>query len=382
MFKNKRIVYVHDVRVMNKHLRYCRDNRTLAPSEAWVNLQRLPRAYYTLDLMYARIILRYCGNGNPYTEYIFYLDGSEHQQAVSGMRAFNTLQRMSHKGVVDLTGNKEYYDSLYGTWNLGTIAGLIYFNPKLSGHRYENCVCYDRRSAYSAAMLEPIPDTNVLPRRNDYVKKGEIGFRLMPHGINNEQHFYAIFEEGYLADYIYPAIESPFKSFVEYFYKKRAKAKGVEADRVKQTLNYAVGYIRRKNPFIHSCILSRARYYIESFIDENTLYSNTDSIVSKVPRPDLDALVGEEIGQFKVEHKGSFAYNGSGYQWNFEMPSMRGRSKEWFRNAYPNGYDILRDDIPFMEANKYEFDKKEGIVKLCDLQPKKEESIINQTPLI
>lgn len=378
MFKNKRIVYVHDVREMNKHLRYCRDHRTRATSEAWVKLQRLPRAYYTLELMYARIILRYSGNGLPYTEYIFYLDGSEHQQAVSGMRAFNTLQRMSHKGVVDLTGNSEYYDSLFGTWKIGTIAGLIYFNPKYLGQRFENCICYDRRSAYSAAMLEPIPDTRVLPRRNDYVREGEIGFRLMPHGINNEQHFYAIFEAGKLAEYVYPAIESPFKPFVEYFYKKRKTAKGIEADKIKQTLNYAVGYIRRKNPFVHSCILSRARYFIESLIDDDTLYSNTDSIVSKSPRPDLDKLVGDGIGEFKVEHKGSFAYNGSGYQWNFELPSMRGRSKAWFKNAYPNGYDILKDKIPFMESNKYEYDTKKGIIKLCDLKQEEQESITNQ----
>lgn len=378
MFKNKRIVYVHDVREMNKHLRYCREHRTRATSEAWVKLQRLPRAYYTLELMYARIILRYSGNGLPYTEYIFYLDGSEHQQAVSGMRAFNTLQRMSHKGVVDLTGNSEYYDSLFGTWKIGTIAGLIYFNPKYLGQRFENCICYDRRSAYSAAMLQPIPDTRVLPRRNDYVREGEIGFRLMPHGINNEQHFYAIFEVGKLAEYIYPAIESPFKPFVEYFYKKRKTAKGIEADKIKQTLNYAVGYIRRKNPFVHSCILSRARYFIESLIDDDTLYSNTDSIVSKSPRPDLDKLVGDGIGEFKVEHKGSFAYNGSGYQWNFELPSMRGRSKAWFKNAYPNGYDILKDKIPFMESNKYEYDKEKGIIKLCDLKQEEQESITNQ----
>ena len=379
MFKNKRIVYVHDVREMNKHLRFCKNCRIEAPSEEWVKLQRLPRAYYTLELMYARIILRYCGNGLPYTEYIFYLDGSEHQQAISGMRAFNTLQRMSNKGVVDLTGNYEYYDSSCNKWKLGTIAGLIYFNPKYSGGRYDNCFCYDRRSAYSAAMLEPIPNTNVLPRKNDYTKEGEIGFRLMPHGINNEQHFYAIFESGLLADYIYPAIESPFKSFVEHFYKKRKKAKGIEADKVKQTLNYAVGYIRRKNPFIHSCILSRARYYIEALIDENTLYSNTDSIVSRVPRPDLDKLVGDKVGQFKIENKGSFAYNGSGYQWNKDLPSIRGRSKEWFKNAYPNGFDILTDTIPFMEANKYEYSKEKGIIVLCDLKQNEVENTTSQT---
>lgn len=381
MFKTKRIVYVHDVRVMNKHLKFCRENRLLGSSEEWIKLQQIPRAYYTLEVMYARIILRYCGNGNGYTEYIFYLDGSEHQQTVSGMRAFNTLQKMSNKGVVDLTGNKELYDDLYGRWKIEAISGLIYFNEKLSGKRYEHCYCYDRNSAYSAAMLEPIPNTNVIPRRYDNVKKGEIGFRVMERGITNEIHLYAIFEEGYYADYIFPAIESPFKHFVEQYYEKRKKAKGIEKDRIKQILNYAVGYIRRKNPFIHSCILSRSRYYIESLIDENTLYSNTDSIVSREKRLDIEKLVGPEIGQFKVEHKGSFAYNGSGYQWNYESPSIRGRSKEWFKNAYPNGFDILRDEIPFM-ANKYEYNKKKGIIELCESKPEEKEVPINQKQTI
>lgn len=376
-FKNKRIVYVRDVRVMNKHLRYCRDHRIEAPSEAWANLQRIPRAYYTLEVMYARLILRYCGNGNPYTEYIFFLDGSEHQQTISGMRAFNTLQRMSQKGVVDLTNNPDYYDQTYGFCKLGTIAGLIYFNPKYSGGRYENCICYDRRSAYASAMLEPIPNTNVLPRKFGKVGKGEIGFRHIEYGRSNQLNLFAVFEEGQLAEFIYPAIESPFKHFVEYFFKKRKGAKGVEADKWKQTLNYAVGYIRRKNPFIHSCILSRARYYIESLIDDDTLYSNTDSIISKSPRPDLDKLVGEEVGQFKVEHKGSFAYNESGYQWNNDLPSIRGRSKEWFKNAYPNGFDILVDEIPFM-ANKYEFNKEKGVIEKCDLMQKEKEVLTEQ----
>lgn len=377
MFKTKKIVYVHDVKVMNQHLKFCRANRLLGSSEEWIRLQQIPRAYYTLKVMYARIVLRYFGNGNSYAEYIFYLDGSEHHQTVSGMRAFNTLQKMSNKGVVDLTENKELYNSLYGRWNIEAISGLIYFNEKLSGKRYENCFCYDRNSAYSAAMLEPIPNTNVIPRRDGYVKKGEIGFRVMDRGITNEIHLYAVFEEGYYAEYIFPAIESPFKHFVEYHYKKRAKATGIEADRLKQVLNYAVGYIRRKNPFIHSCILSRARYYIESLIDENTLYSNTDSIVSRVQRPDIEKLVGTEIGQFKIQHKGSFAYNGSGYQWNYESPSIRGRSKEWFKNAYPNGFDILKDEIPFM-VNKYEYDKKKGIIVLCESKQEEKEVVTSQ----
>ena len=77
----------------------------------------------------------------------------------------------------------------------------------------------------------------------------------------------------------------------------------MEQEKMKQILNYSIGYIRRKNPFVHSCILSRARYYIEDLIDENTLYSNTDSIVSLGRRVDLDKKLGHNIGDFKIKRK-------------------------------------------------------------------------------
>lgn len=41
-------------------------------------------------------------------------------------------------------------------------------------------------------------------------------------------------------------------------------------------------------------------------MDENTLFSNTDSIVSLVPRPDLK--ISDNIGDFKIEHQGDFIY--------------------------------------------------------------------------
>ena len=138
-----------------------------------------------------------------------------------------------------------------------------------------------------------------------------------------------------------------------------------EADKVKQILNYSIGYIRRKNPFLHSCILSRCRYFIENLIDEDTLYCNTDSLVTRKPRADLEHLVGDEIGQFRVQHKGSFAYTVSGYQWNNDLPSVRGKSKKWFENAYPNGFDILNDELPYIESNTYYYDKEKGEIKKC-----------------
>lgn len=374
MFKNKNIVYVLDYKEFNKHLKFCQENRLLAPSENWAKLQRIPMVYYTIRVLYTRITLKYQGNGHKYTEYIFNLDGGTKTQQISGLRTFNLLQRMSNKGVVDLSNNWKYFDYEYQQWKVGQIAGLIYFNPKYNGQRLENCYEYDRNNSYSAAMLEPIPNTKVEPRMYGKVQKGEIGFREMSRGYTDEIYLYAIFEEGMLADYIYPAIESPFKKFVEYYYHKRENAKTkAEQEKMKQILNYSIGYIRRKNPFIHSCILSRARYYIEDLIDENTLYSNTDSIVSLGRRVDLDKKLGHNIGDLKIKHKGNFAYNESGYQWNKEIPSVRGRSKQWFKNAFPNGFDLLKDKLPYIEANKYIYNEEKGVIELAVKKSKKSE---------
>ena len=374
MFKNKNIVYVLDYKEFNKHLKFCQENRLLAPSESWAKLQRIPMVYYTIRVLYTRIILKYQGNGHKYTEYIFNLDGGTKTQQISGLRTFNLLQRMSNKGVVDLSNNWKYFDFEYNQWKVGQIAGLIYFNPKYNGQRLDNCYEYDRNNSYSAAMLEDIPNTKVEPRMYGEVRKGEIGFREMRRGYTDEIYLYAVFEEGKLADYIYPAIESPFKKFVEYYYKKREAAKTAsEQEKMKQILNYSIGYIRRKNPFVHSCILSRARYYIEDLIDENTLYSNTDSIVSLGRRVDLDKKLGHNIGDFKIKHKGQFAYNESGYQWNKEIPSVRGRSKNWFKNAFPNGFDLLKDTLPYIEANKYIYNEEKGVIELAVKKSKKSE---------
>ena len=358
---------------MNAHIKYCRKYKFLAPSEQWVERQEFKGDYYTLEIKFTKLILRYRGQGNPYTEYIFHLDGSKKQQQVSGLYAFNMLQRLSNKGVDDLTGNWKIYNKNEDGWIYPIMAGLLWFNPKYNGQRIENCVEYDVNNAYSYALTFDIPDTRVTPREHDFTKEGEIGFNITSKGFTNEVYLYAEFEPNKLCDLIFPSRKSPFDKFVKKYYNKRVNAKTKEEkEKIKQILNYAVGYIARKNPFLHSCILSRARYRIENLIDkETTVYSNTDSIVSTIKRPDIESTINGELGSFKINHKGSFAYNGSGYQWNNEQPSIRGKSKEWFKNAYPNGFDILKDQLPFTEANKYYFDEKEGKIKLCQRKEEK-----------
>jgi len=363
-FKSTKIVNVKSAKEFNELLKFCKENRHYSPSDYYSLSQDLPSMYYQIEEKLIKIQLKFSTRAGGYKIYEFHLDGSEERDHTTGMKAFNLLQRMSGKAIIDLRGNSEWYDKDKEEWKLATISGLIWFNPKFNNQRFENCYGYDKNSSYSSAMLGPIPDTSVEPRRNGLVEKGEIGFREMAYGKTDETYLYAVFEKGKYAEWIFPAIESPFKDFVNKYYNAKRDAKDKnERQYYKDILNYSVGYIRRKNPFIHSCILSRARYSIESLIDKDTLYCNTDSIISKVERKDIEENLGNEVGQFKIEHNESFAYNDSGYQWGFSVPSIRGKSKQWFKNKYPNGFDILKDDLPYTEANKYYYDRKK--MRIC-----------------
>ena len=113
-----------------------------------------------------------------------------------------------------------------------------------------------------------------------------------------------------------------------------------------------MGNLQNHNPFYRATVVSRANNLIKSLIDENTIYSNTDSIVSLVERHDLP--LSKDIGGWKVENKGEFAFIGFNYQWNKEKPHYRGIPRSWF----PKNYDILTDELPTC-GNIYELDPVE-----------------------
>jgi len=52
-------------------------------------------------------------------------------------------------------------------------------------------------------------------------------------------------------------------------------------------------------------ITSRARLRLHSFADSNTIYMDTDSIHSRVERPDIP--ISQELGDFKLEVEGEQA---------------------------------------------------------------------------
>lgn len=194
-------------------------------------------------------------------------------------------------------------------WEIKDPGNFAYSDDSRS-RQWLKCYSYDTNSAYSYAMTKPIPDTSKEPRMYDIVKENEIGFWASGDVTT---------EVGAYAEYIFPLIESPFKPFIRSYYRKKQDAKTKEERKSwKAFLNIPTGMMHKRNIFIRNAILYYAREYIRSFMDDDTVYCNTDSIVSLKRRPDLP--LGDNLGEFKEEHiNEDFKYIKSGiYQWGTE----------------------------------------------------------------
>lgn len=316
MFTNKRIRYV-DFDTINKHLDYCKGHRNLILREKRDGEFFELNAFIVDRLRYFELSYRYADEVCTYKFDKSTGDTEDHQQ-ITGVQAFNVLNRYTR--INRLIKNKEEapFSAIPILWN----------NKKYEGKRVD-AICYDMNSAYSYAMLQPMPDTSIPPKQK-YIEHGEIGFDI--NG-NRQTSGYSL--------YVFNLMDSPFKKFVYNYYKKKVKAKTkAEKRRAKEYLNFCVGFLQGRDPYTRAQIVGLANDRILSLIDENTLYCNTDSIVCLKPREDLE--IGDDIGQWKVEHEGKFAFIGFNYQWNYDKPSIRGKLKTDFYD----GWDILKDDLP------------------------------------
>lgn len=243
----------------------------------------------------------------------------------------------------------KYVDTETGKFVLSA-RPLVSFNEEYNETKLQNVYEYDLNSAYAAAMLKKIPDTNS-PRYSGKVHKNEIGFLL----IDELPTVYT----GY-ADVIFPLIDTP-KELLEYitkYYniKKTAIDSNTKAN-AKARLNLPIGYTQRTNPFFRSYIVNTCNDFITNLIDENTLLCNTDAIFSRVKRTDLE--IGNEIGQFKEIKIDNFYYRGNNYQADLDIPVYRGIPKKWFigfakLNSRP--WDMSIDEVP-ERINLYYLDK-------------------------
>ena len=339
MFSNKRIIYC-TTEEMQSHLTYCRENRQIVfreklKGEAFNNYAFLIDRTRWLEISYRK--------GSYCATYRFDKATTEtdNHQVITGLQAYRVLRR--YYKVPQTTPCKEA--------SLFSASPLLWANDKYQSQRVD-AICYDMNSAYAYAMLQDIPDTSKPPMEKK-IEQGEIGFGFDENGNVCLQH------AGF-CPYVFKTIPSPFHKFVYTWYnrKKNAKTK-LEKRKAKEYLNFCVGFLQGRNEFLRAFIVCFANERIKSLMDENTIYCNTDSIVSLVPRDDLE--IGTDIGQFKIEHEGKFAFKGFNYQWNDSKPCVRGVVKEYFQD----GWDILKDDMPEVK-NKYELDLITLELKECE----------------
>lgn len=334
MYVKPRKAFV-DMGEINKHLRFVRDNR-LCIFRARENIEKVGHYAY-IDNKEVYFNLTYRDDKGDTCTYVFRKDGQADTQTIDGAEAFRILSK--YYKVPDYRSNEKVMEM--------SASPFLYKNKKYEGKRLNNVLGYDLNSAYGYAMTQPMPDTKD-GYREGYVKDGEIGFLEMPI-TNDKNEITPSLTPVYTGShslYIFPLMESPFKKFIEVWNAK--KLEGIK--KAKEVINYSVGYLQRINPFLRATVIGHCNSLIKSLIDENTLYCNTDSLVSLKPR---DLKIGTKIGEWKIEKQGEFAYIGYAYQWNTDAPRYRGVARSWF----PEGYDILTDEIPH-EGNIYSLDKK------------------------
>lgn len=168
------------------------------------------------------------------------------------------------------------------------------------------CYSYDINSSYPYAMTMPMPDTSKPALRNARVGVHQIGF---------SKEGFVTTDYGIVMDYVFDLIESPFKEYVYKYYNLKKNSTGDEKQDYKYRLNIAYGLTQRHNIFIHNTIIYWATKYVRQYLDEDTIYSNVDSIVSLSKRDDLP--MGNALGEFKCEHDEMYfkcAHIGC-YQW-------------------------------------------------------------------
>ena len=347
-FSQKKIKYV-TLKEFNEHLKYCHEYKEIVFEER-KKFDKPIKANLVVKRINVYLTYR---KGTTTCTYAIRLDGEGQLQKTTGLKAYATLCK--YYKVPNLSKDKRFgrkieliNEKSVVSWNIESAIPLLYANPVYQKQEIKQAYEYDLVSAYGWALTQPIPDTSKEPRFFDRVKEGEVGF-LADGSIT----FTGV------ANIIYPLMDSPFCGFVKKWFGEKCCTDKERSAKGKQMLNYSVGYMQRTNPFIRNTIVNRCTMYIESLIDENTLYCNTDSLISLVERKDLN--IGSNLGQFQIKHQGSFRYVGFNYQWNGELPIYRGVSKKWFdefEKRNKREWNILYDTIPDDAFNQYYFDDK------------------------
>lgn len=190
-------------------------------------------------------------------------------------------------------------------------------------NKWLECYSYDINSCFLSFLDYDLPDNKIKAEWRN-VQSGEIGFI-------DDLGYLKMCKKGEYARWIFNKKKyRSLSKFKHVMYNERLKSESQEEkDFWKDCMVKSIGYLKYVNVFLRSAILNYAKARILAAMDENTIYCNTDSIISLKPRNDLD--IGINCGQFKVEHeKKLFIFKSIGIcVWYKERLKYRGMKKSF-----------------------------------------------------
>ena len=246
--------------------------------------------------------------------------------------------------------------------NLSSSA-MIEFNPmrnKQANYAYG----YDINGAYASILCSHpynFIDLNN-PQGKGVIQQGQIGFLIAP---TDEEEFFPnykndlILVENGWADYRFNLVYEPqLEKFARYYYKlKKNATTAAEKQKYKSIVNSAIGNWQNHNVFARAFVVGMCNLKIQKFIEQlgnNALSWNTDSVVSLVPIREIEENLGDEIGQWKIEHIGIFLQKGCNYQWlDDELGNNKTSIRGVVKDNIPYNWNLLHDPLPIRGINRY-----------------------------
>lgn len=231
---------------------------------------------------------------------------------------------------------------------------LLYKNDDFDGMAVE-AYEYDLSEAYAQMLRLPLPDLKTA-RYDAKINEGQVGFYAIG------PYLYCSFEVGKDCQYVFDLMDSPYCKWLDGIDKKIKKAtEKSQVLELKSLYRYAIGDLQNLNPFWRCIVVDRCNQLVMKYVDKNTVYCNTDSIVSITRRLDIEN--DQEFKWSLKREKEIFKWqrNKMNYQWNLEVPMYKGpykRAIEYFNKTHDRKWDILVDGIPEQCKHKYTIDKE------------------------
>lgn len=265
-------------------------------------------------------------------------------------------------------------------YNIGSASPFRYANFEKYGGKATVAYEYDMSQAYGQMLKMPLPDITTC-KKDAILKEGQIGFFIIGTTTTGNE-LYMTENEGTLCDYVFDKMDSPYTEFVDKIIAKIRHEKNKlanctnneEETRIRESINdlknvfrYSVGQLQNINPFWRCAIVTRCTKVIKSLMDENTIYSNTDSIISATRRNDIEAL---KDYTFVLKHDGCLfrlAKDTMTYQWDEEVPTINGPVKlkiEYYNMTHDTPWILNINDLPEDTGSLYIAEKSSSSVKI------------------